>query len=243
MADERWTIDELSARVAVALAANYAGPPNHRVRDVPDLRTIRYYTTLGLIDRPVEMDGRTALYGRRHLMQLVAIKRLQARGLSLAEVQERLLGLTVASLAALARLPADIDATVARSDGSARARSKAVRAMAARQAAGDRAAAFWKATPSPRSVRVRDAAAAVTASSVAAAPDTSAAGREPPTGAEDTAGLLHGVPLAAGLTLLIAADRQVDSDDIEAIRVAAAPLTKLLKRRRLLGRRDERRDP
>jgi len=72
------------------------------VRDVPDLKTIRYYTTHGLLDRPAAMRGRTALYGRRHLLQLVAIKRLQARGLSLAAVQERVVGLSDAALRRLA---------------------------------------------------------------------------------------------------------------------------------------------
>src|SRR5690348_15034744 len=71
------TLDELSARVALALADHYEGQASARVRDVPDVRTIRYYTTLGLIDRPAALRGRTALYGRRHLLQLVAIKRLQ----------------------------------------------------------------------------------------------------------------------------------------------------------------------
>src|SRR5262249_33767362 len=79
-----WTIDDLSARVAEALSAGYAGVRSGRVRNVPDCRTIRYYTTLGLLDRPAVMRGRTALYGPRHLLQLVAIKRLQAQGLSLA---------------------------------------------------------------------------------------------------------------------------------------------------------------
>src|SRR6516165_5371840 len=88
-----WTIDELGAQVALALSVDYDGPPNSRVREVPDRRTIRYYTTLGLLDRPAEMRGRTAYYGRKHLLQLVAIKKLQAQRLSLAEVQERLLGI------------------------------------------------------------------------------------------------------------------------------------------------------
>src|SRR5207253_11468625 len=101
------TLDELSAAVSRALAVGYAGSANGRVRDVPDRRTIRYYTTLGLIDRPAAMRGRTALYGRRHLLQLVAIKRLQANGLSLAEVQARLVGLTDAALRQSAKLPAD----------------------------------------------------------------------------------------------------------------------------------------
>src|SRR5271170_3117537 len=90
-----WTIDELGERVAEALAdPGYGGVPSGRVRDVPDLRTIRYYTTVGLLDRPAAMRGRTALYGERHLLQLVAIKRLQAQGLTLAAVQERVVGLS-----------------------------------------------------------------------------------------------------------------------------------------------------
>src|SRR3989442_938412 len=106
---ERWTIDELGATVALALAVDYAGAPNGRIRDVPDRRTIRYYTTLGLLDRPAEMRGRTALYGRRHLWQLVAIKRLQGHGLALAEIQQRLLGLTDEALRDLARVPEEFE--------------------------------------------------------------------------------------------------------------------------------------
>ncbi len=98
-----WTIDELGERVAEALSGpGYEGVSSGRVRDVPDLRTIRYYTTLGLLDRPAAMRGRTALYGPRHLLQLVAIKRLQARGLSLTAVQERVVGLSDAALGRLA---------------------------------------------------------------------------------------------------------------------------------------------
>jgi hypothetical protein len=106
------TIDELGAQVALALSVDYEGAPNSRVRDIPDRRTIRYYTTLGLLDRPAEMRGRTALYGRRHLRQLVAIKRLQAHGLSLAAIQQKLLGLSDAALGRLARLPADVESTL-----------------------------------------------------------------------------------------------------------------------------------
>jgi DNA-binding transcriptional MerR regulator len=52
---------------------------------------IRWYTTIGLVDRPV-MQGRTALYGTRHLAQIVAVKRRQAEGLSLADIQGELAG-------------------------------------------------------------------------------------------------------------------------------------------------------
>ncbi|MGH7199711.1 MAG: MerR family transcriptional regulator, partial [Planctomycetaceae bacterium] len=96
----------MTALAAAALAdANYNGQASGRVRDVPDKRTIRYYTTLGLLDRPAEMRGRTAWYGRRHVLQLAAIKRLQAQGLSLLDVQQRLAGTDDQTLTGIAQLP------------------------------------------------------------------------------------------------------------------------------------------
>ena len=79
-------MSELVAEVAARMAALPA-PRNGQVRAVPDERTIRYYVTLGLLDRPSAMRGRTALYGRRHAAQVVAIKRLQILGRSLSEIQ------------------------------------------------------------------------------------------------------------------------------------------------------------
>ena len=106
MEDARWTLDELAERVDAALAVDYAGQSSGRVRDVPDRRAIRWYTTIGLIDRPVAYEGRAARYGVRHLLQLVVVKRLQASGLSLVEIQQRLAGATDTQLARAARLPA-----------------------------------------------------------------------------------------------------------------------------------------
>ncbi len=108
--DAQWTIDELAQLVGEALAVDYTGQPNGRVREVPDRRTIRWYTTIGLLDRPAAMRGRTALYNRRHLMQLVAVKRLQADGRSIAQVQEALLGADDRTLTDLARLPEQVPA-------------------------------------------------------------------------------------------------------------------------------------
>src|SRR3954470_23765274 len=87
-----WTLDELVDLVGRALAVNYAGSTSGRVRDLPDRRMVRYYATAGLVDRPSAMRGRTALYGRRHLLQLVAVKRLQAAGHPLATIQQELAG-------------------------------------------------------------------------------------------------------------------------------------------------------
>jgi DNA-binding transcriptional MerR regulator len=188
-------LDELSARVALALADGYGGQADGRVRDVPDARTIRYYTTLGLIDRPAQMRGRTALYGPRHLLQLVAVKRLQAHSLTLAEIQQRLLGQADAALRELARVPAEV---------------LALNAVPPEQQQEQPREAFWKETPhetaTPGAVQSTDVPAALT-----------------------------GVSLAEGVTLLWPAARPPDRQDIEALRVAAAPLLRLLAARRLLG--------
>src|SRR5436853_6482978 len=108
-ADGLWTLDELVLRVADVLAgAAYPGAPNGRVRDVPDRRAVRWYTTIGLVDRPAAMRGRTALYGPRHLLQLVAVKRRQAQGRSLAEIQAELTGATDATLRRVADVPSEL---------------------------------------------------------------------------------------------------------------------------------------
>ena len=83
---ETWTLAELVGEAATRLEA-LPPPKNGQVRAVPDERTIRYYATIGLLDRPAAMRGRTALYDRRHLAQVVAIKRMQSAGHSLAEIQ------------------------------------------------------------------------------------------------------------------------------------------------------------
>ena len=48
-------------------------------------RTVRLYATQGLIDRP-SRDGRSAIYSQRHLLQLLLIRSLARRGLSLAAI-------------------------------------------------------------------------------------------------------------------------------------------------------------
>src|SRR5258705_1613011 len=100
-----WTLDQLVARVAEALAADGVRSPNGRVRDVPDARALRWYSTIGLLDRPSEYGGRTALYGPRHLLQAVAVKRRQAEGMTLAQIQAELAGATDATLRRVARVP------------------------------------------------------------------------------------------------------------------------------------------
>lgn len=95
-------LDDLSERVARELSQRglLGAAADARVSAAPDARTVRYYTTLGLLDRP-RIEGRQARYGERHLLQLLAIKALQALDLPLAEIQQRLYGRSDAELKAL----------------------------------------------------------------------------------------------------------------------------------------------
>lgn len=108
-----WTLEELVQRVALALTGSaqagiYSGAPNGRVRELPDQRMIRWYASIGVVDRPIGGRGRGARYGLRHLRQLVAVKQLQAQGLSLAEIQAQLAGVPDDELARLVSLPPEV---------------------------------------------------------------------------------------------------------------------------------------
>ncbi len=86
-----FNLEQLSSEVAGELARRglLGTAPDARVSAAPDARTVRYYTTLGLLDRP-RIENRQARYGQRHLWQLLAIKALQSLELPLAQIQETL---------------------------------------------------------------------------------------------------------------------------------------------------------
>lgn len=104
---ELLTLPQLVAAVPRLLAGRYAGSTSGRIRGLPDLRTVRWYRTLGLVDAAGCHRGRTALYGRRQLLQLVAIKQLQAGNLPLADIQAGLAGRSDRELATVAGVSVD----------------------------------------------------------------------------------------------------------------------------------------
>jgi hypothetical protein len=106
--DEPWTIAELAERAADTLTAVPPTVRSRRIREAPNERLIRWYATVGLVDPPLSRRGRIALYGRRHLLQLVAIKRRQAEGRSLAEIQAELAGAADKQLEAIAQVAAHL---------------------------------------------------------------------------------------------------------------------------------------
>jgi DNA-binding transcriptional MerR regulator len=283
---ESWTIAELAELAAETLAAtDPAGPPSGparadgRIRDVPNERLVRWYATVGLVDPPLSRRGRVARYGRRHLLQLVAVKRRQAEGRSLAEIQAELTGATDETLAAVARVPdiqpapeapaaaparfwarqpgqlaPDVDQHVpenGRPDGAMsdpdqqmvgtgridrlmydedRPTPDAEGAVAGAEGAmagAERAVAG--AEGRGRRGRWVAAAAAARGDREGGASGTAPAGRATPVG-----GIVHGVRLAPGVTLLLeGADREPGPEDVTEIINAARPLLAELAGRRL----------
>jgi DNA-binding transcriptional MerR regulator len=263
MQEPRWTLDELAERVDLALAVDYHGQPSGRVRPVPDRRAIRWYTTIGLIDRPVAHRGRTALYGPRHLLQLVAVKRLQARGLPLVAIQQELAGATDGQLARVARLPEGARPTVpsgpvpaAAPDGgdpstrkvpdrpgaTVTLRSPAPAqppAVAPRVAGGTaRRAGFWRDRPTAAFTAPATEAAPAPASApdaAEAAGATAAGSARPAALGLRTPATLQGVRLGGGATLLLEPGRELAAADLDAILAAAGPLLAVLRDRGLDG--------
>jgi len=227
MAQATWTLDELTERVGTALSVGYDGQPSGRVRDLPDRRAIRWYTTIGLVDRPAATRGRTALYGPRHLLQLVAIKRLQARGLPLVAIQAELAGATDARLARVAQLPGEdhpVDLVPPPWQPAARDAlpssthaAPAAPAVAPTPAAGvgaARPARFWRERP------VENLGAEASAAPAPAGPAAPVA-------------TLRGVRLGERATLLLDPARPLDDADLRAILDAARPLLEALRARGL----------
>jgi DNA-binding transcriptional MerR regulator len=115
--EAEFSLDELSDAAARLLRQQGTRVDDGRVAGAPDARAIRFYQTLGVLDKPLRYDGRRAVYGYRHLLQILAVKRLQAEGYPLGVIQASLpakstgdLERGLSSAAPMAGQPRDPDA-------------------------------------------------------------------------------------------------------------------------------------
>lgn len=218
------TISELASEAAAALADLEV---NGRVQDVPNERLIRWYTTLGLLDPPLRR-GRTARYTARHLLQLVAVKRRQASGRSLAEIQAELTGAPVEALLSITGPLPGTDRLAPPPSAPPRrfwaTPSPTPESSAMSSAVGPDADASEDAGP----VDVR------WASGEGSGRAETAPARSGGTGpAGSTA--LQGIRLGPGVTLLLET-AALSAEDVAALRSAAAPLLDELIERELLAK-------
>ena len=215
--DSRWTISELAAKAADVLSREEVDQASARVSEIPSTRTLRFYTTHGLLDRPVDFRGRTALYAHRHLLQIIAIKRLQAGGASLQEIQANLMAIRDAELETLAAIEKGEEAAAARGGGAFASGGSRERG----EETGERSdGSFWMRASEQDERDARDGG--------------ETAKRAADRGSD--AGVVQGVKLG-GVTLMFdEPSPALLEDDLEAIRDAAEPLIKLLKSRGLVAR-------
>jgi DNA-binding transcriptional MerR regulator len=89
---------ELAAAAAQLVDELVPAQKRGSVTDLPDERTVRYYLAEGLISTVSEKQGTASLYGYRHLLQLLAIKRLQADYLPIRKIRELIENKTEAEL-------------------------------------------------------------------------------------------------------------------------------------------------
>ncbi|WP_141580187.1 MerR family transcriptional regulator [Actinomadura sp. WMMA1423] len=244
--DDTWTIAELADRAAAALAADGSAQASGRVRDLPNERLIRWYTTIGLVDPPLGRRGRTALYGPRHLLQLVAVKRRQAAGRSIAEIQVELAAATDTALARIAALPAPpADSPASRTSRGRAAEHSDPNGQTAGDGGpptpdglphGDLAESPERqSTPPPAPKETEEVAGGGGRESFwSKRPDVSFRRNIVTDGyGEPRPAVVQGVRLAPGLTVLLDVPA-LNGDDLAAIEAAARPLLDELHRRGLL---------
>jgi DNA-binding transcriptional MerR regulator len=96
--DDEFSLEELVATAKAILEGVAYRSTDGRVAMIPDARTVRYYQTVGVLAKPLRYEGRSAVYGYHHLLQLIAVKLLQAQGLSLAQIQNVMIQLSLKDL-------------------------------------------------------------------------------------------------------------------------------------------------
>jgi len=124
----------------------------YRVTDLPTERTLRYYISQGLVDRPSGQRGTAALYGYRHLLQILTVKYLQSQYLPLRKIKGLLRGRSNRALEQI--LPenrvhrASLDTILKEVDGAAvetgAEAAPTPRARGRRRAAADGAVQRWR---------------------------------------------------------------------------------------------------
>lgn|GEM_PF-1592762 len=94
------SLDELVDAAESLLLAVAPVQQRYKVTAKPDVRTIRYYTSQGLLPKPLSYDGGRARYGLVHLLRLLFIKKRQAEHHTLKRIKTELAETTDADLRA-----------------------------------------------------------------------------------------------------------------------------------------------
>jgi DNA-binding transcriptional MerR regulator len=84
----------LAVEAAKILSESGLAQARGTVTEVPDERTVRYYLTEGLLSPAGEKQGTASVFGYRHLLQLLVVKKLQAEHLPIRKIRDLVDGRT-----------------------------------------------------------------------------------------------------------------------------------------------------
>jgi hypothetical protein len=72
--NQEFGLHELVEQAARLIQLFVPKQEKYKVTDYPDPRTVRFYLTRGLMDKPHRYDGQKAIFNSKHLLQLIVIK-------------------------------------------------------------------------------------------------------------------------------------------------------------------------
>jgi DNA-binding transcriptional MerR regulator len=87
-------VAELAGEAARILTESGLAQERGTVSEVPDERTIRYYLTEGLVPPAEDKQGTASVFGYRHLLQLLVVKKLQSQHLPIRQIRNLVDGRT-----------------------------------------------------------------------------------------------------------------------------------------------------
>jgi DNA-binding transcriptional MerR regulator len=85
-------VAELAETAARILEASDSRQDRETVREYPDERTVRFYLSENLIPASFEKQGTASVFGYRHLLVLLAVKKLQAESIPIRKIREIIAG-------------------------------------------------------------------------------------------------------------------------------------------------------
>ena len=89
---------ELASAAAQQIRALVPEQARGSVTEIPDERMVRYYISQRVLPEPLGKNGTASVYGYRHLLVLLVVKRLQAEFLPLAKIRSIIAESTVEDL-------------------------------------------------------------------------------------------------------------------------------------------------
>jgi DNA-binding transcriptional MerR regulator len=84
----------LAVEAAKILSESGLAQARGTVTELPDERTVRYYLTEGLLSPAEDKQGTASVFGYRHLLQLLVVKKLQAEHLPIRKIRDLVEGRT-----------------------------------------------------------------------------------------------------------------------------------------------------